>query len=51
VDRDIVANTERFNRVLEQEIREDPEGWVWMHRRWMREVAYQPAREGGDAQV
>jgi len=51
VDRDIVANTERFNRVLEHEIREDPEGWVWMHRRWMREAAYQPAGEGADTQV
>jgi KDO2-lipid IV(A) lauroyltransferase len=51
VDRDIVANTERFNRVLEQEIREDPEGWVWMHRRWMREVAYEPAGKAEDARV
>lgn len=40
VARDIVVNTERFNKVLEQQIREDPEGWVWMHRRWKREVAY-----------
>jgi KDO2-lipid IV(A) lauroyltransferase len=46
-DRDIVVNTERFNRVLEQHIREDPEGWVWMHRRWKREAAYQPVRAGG----
>jgi KDO2-lipid IV(A) lauroyltransferase len=51
VDRDILVNTERFNRVLEQEIRQDPEGWVWMHRRWMRDVAYQPAGGGADAQV
>lgn len=50
-DRDIVANTERFNRVLEQEIRQDPEGWVWMHRRWMRETAWEPAGEGEDARV
>lgn len=41
--RDAVANAERLNRVLEREIREDPEGWVWMHRRWMRDAAYQPA--------
>ena len=40
MDRDIIANTERFNKLLEQEIREDPEGWVWMHRRWRRQVAY-----------
>ena len=51
VEGDIVTNTERFNRVLEREIREDPEGWVWMHRRWMRERAYEPVDEGGEAQV
>jgi KDO2-lipid IV(A) lauroyltransferase len=49
MDRDIVVNTERFNRLIEQHIREDPEGWVWMHRRWKREGAYQPGRAGGDA--
>jgi Kdo2-lipid IVA lauroyltransferase/acyltransferase len=46
-ERDIVTNTERFNKMIERHIREDPEGWVWMHRRWRREVAYQPARRGG----
>jgi KDO2-lipid IV(A) lauroyltransferase len=51
VDRDLVANSERFNRLLEKEIREDPGGWVWMHRRWQREAAYQPAGKGGDARV
>jgi KDO2-lipid IV(A) lauroyltransferase len=47
MDHDIVAITERFNKVLEIEIREDPEAWVWMHRRWKREIAYQPAGAGG----
>ncbi len=51
VERDIVTNTERFNKILEQEIRLDPEGWVWMHRRWMRKVAYGSAGERGKAQV
>ena len=50
LDRDVLVNTERFNKVLEEHIREDPEGWVWMHRRWKREVAYQqPARATGGA--
>jgi KDO2-lipid IV(A) lauroyltransferase len=50
LDRDVLVNTERFNKVLEEHIREDPEGWVWMHRRWKREVAYQqPARAAGGA--
>jgi KDO2-lipid IV(A) lauroyltransferase len=48
---DIVANTERFNSVLEQAIREDPAGWVWMHRRWMRNAAYEPAGRRGSVQV
>ena len=47
LDDDILANTERFNKLLEQQIREDPEGWVWMHRRWRRQVAHQPVRAGG----
>ncbi len=48
---DIVTTTERFNRVLEEEIRDDPEGWVWMHRRWMRKAAWEPAGEGEDLPV
>lgn len=48
---DIVANTERFNSVLERAIREDPAGWVWMHRRWMRSAAYEPAGRERSAQV
>jgi KDO2-lipid IV(A) lauroyltransferase len=48
---DIVANTERFNSVLEWAIREDPAGWVWMHRRWMRNEAYEPPARGRSAQA
>lgn len=44
-DRDLEVNTERFNKVIEQYIRAYPEQWVWMHRRWRRETAYQPAEE------
>ena len=45
--RDLEVNTERFNKVIEQHIRAYPEQWVWMHRRWRRETAYQPAGEAG----
>jgi KDO2-lipid IV(A) lauroyltransferase len=31
---DIVANTARCNRVLAAQIRERPEEWLWIHRRW-----------------
>jgi len=43
LDRDVQVNTERFNQVIEQEIRRHPDQWVWMHRRWRRKVAYDPA--------
>lgn len=31
---DILENTQRFQKVLEGIIREHPEQWFWMHRRW-----------------
>lgn len=31
---DLVANTARFNRALEALIRERPDHWFWVHRRW-----------------
>jgi KDO2-lipid IV(A) lauroyltransferase len=31
---DAVANTALFTAVIERYIREYPEQWLWMHRRW-----------------
>ena len=31
---DSIANTARFTAVLEQYIRQYPDQWLWMHRRW-----------------
>jgi KDO2-lipid IV(A) lauroyltransferase len=31
---DILENTQRFQKVLEEVIRKNPEQWFWMHRRW-----------------
>ncbi len=31
---DAIANTARFTAILEATIRENPEQWLWMHRRW-----------------
>jgi len=45
-DRDVETNTERFNELIEREIRRYPDQWVWMHRRWRRRAAYDPALEG-----
>ena len=33
-DRDIVNRTQQFTSLLEEAIREHPEQWVWMHKRW-----------------
>jgi KDO2-lipid IV(A) lauroyltransferase len=31
---DILALTQRCTRIIEDQIRAEPEHWVWMHRRW-----------------
>jgi len=31
---DIVANTQRFTKVIEDYVRKYPEQWLWVHRRW-----------------
>jgi Kdo2-lipid IVA lauroyltransferase/acyltransferase len=33
-EEDSVANTAIFTAVLERYIREYPDQWLWMHRRW-----------------
>lgn len=33
-NRDVALNTQLFNRILEGIIREQPEAWLWGHRRW-----------------
>ena len=33
-DEDIVTNTAAFTRAIEAAVRENPEQWLWMHRRW-----------------
>ena len=44
---DIEINTEKFSKIIENHIKEYPEDWVWMHRRWRRRTAYmQPPGEG-----
>ena len=35
---DTLAMTQAMNRYLERWIRERPESWLWMHRRWPKEV-------------
>lgn len=38
-NRDILENTKIFNQVIEAIVREQPESWLWGHKRWK----YQPA--------
>lgn len=41
-ERDVVINTEKFTKVLEQIIRKHPEQWVWVHARWKTRPKGQP---------
>jgi Kdo2-lipid IVA lauroyltransferase/acyltransferase len=40
---DIVANTAKFTRVIEDVIRQYPDQWLWMHRRWKTRPPGQPS--------
>jgi KDO2-lipid IV(A) lauroyltransferase len=31
---DVVENTRRFNTVVENYVRQYPDHWLWIHRRW-----------------
>ncbi len=33
-EKDLVTNTQRCQRAIEQAIREHPDQWLWIHRRW-----------------
>jgi len=34
LDKDIIQNTKLFNKILEGYIRQYPDQWLWIHRRW-----------------
>ena len=34
LERDVEAGTARFTKMIEDQVRQTPEQWVWMHRRW-----------------
>lgn len=40
---DVVSNTARFNRILEEKIRMHPDQWLWVHRRWKTRPDGEPA--------
>jgi Kdo2-lipid IVA lauroyltransferase/acyltransferase len=34
LDKDILANTQKFTKVIEDYVRKYPDQWLWVHRRW-----------------
>lgn len=34
LEADIVANTQRFTKIIEDYVRQYPDQWLWVHRRW-----------------
>ncbi len=42
LDRDIEANTRIFNEILEKIIRQQPESWMWGHKRWKNQPPGNP---------
>ncbi len=46
---DLVANTARFNRAIEGMIRERPEQWFWVHRRWKTRQPLDPRYREDDS--
>jgi len=33
-DADVLANTQRFTKIIEETVRQYPDQWLWLHKRW-----------------
>jgi Kdo2-lipid IVA lauroyltransferase/acyltransferase len=42
LEADIVANTQQFTKVIEDYVRNYPDQWLWVHRRWKTRPAGEP---------
>jgi KDO2-lipid IV(A) lauroyltransferase len=42
-ERDVIENTQKFTKVIEDIIRKYPEQWVWVHGRWNTRPAGEPS--------
>ena len=43
-DADVVANTQRFTKVIEDLVRKYPEQWLWVHQRWKTQLCQIPPK-------
>jgi KDO2-lipid IV(A) lauroyltransferase len=41
-ERDIIANTAMFTKVIEEYVRRHPDQWLWVHRRWKTRPVGEP---------
>ncbi len=44
-DRDIFENTQRFTKIVEDNVRRHPEQWFWLHQRWKTKKSQIPANK------
>jgi len=42
-ERDVLENTRRFTKIIEEIIRKHPDQWVWVHQRWKNRPPGEPA--------
>jgi KDO2-lipid IV(A) lauroyltransferase len=43
---DVLANTQRFTKVIEETVRRDPDQWLWVHQRWKTQRSQDRRRDG-----
>jgi lauroyl/myristoyl acyltransferase len=39
-DRDLLENTQRFTKIVEEVVREYPDQWFWLHSRWVKRAHF-----------
>ena len=44
-DADVLANTQRFTKVIEQIVHRYPDQWLWVHQRWKTQPCQVPRKE------
>jgi Kdo2-lipid IVA lauroyltransferase/acyltransferase len=40
---DVIANTAKFTKIIEDYVRRYPDQWLWVHRRWKTRPEGQPS--------